>query len=281
MWLESTFGQRVPGRCRSTNLCDYCAKLAAVENAEVLAQDALTNAPPLVWTVTTTRSSVASMSAYRVARRAVTRAVLRRWPDAERATLIEFTTGLGRNAGGVRRPHWNDLWKRIPADDLAELRQVVAQAWCGRDDPRAARVDAELDGQFAGTIEEVGGLMRYLALHFQKSSQQPPEGWDSHRFTVTRGYLATPMPAAREAARDALRLRRELHRAERLVVIDADGEEGLLGDLMDPAELWDYAQGRHDENGELGWTLVRETNIPTSFGADGQPASWSTEYVPV
>lgn len=266
-------GERVRGRCKSTNLCDYCAKLAAVENAEVLAQDALINSAPSVWTVTTTRSTVATMAAYKTARRAEMRAVRRRWPEAERACLVEMTTGLGRNAGGQRRPHWNDMWKGVPADDADELREVVAGAWC-------ARIDAAPKGQYAGTINEAGGLMRYLALHFQKSSQQPPVGWDSHRFTVTRGYLSRPMEAAREAARDALKLRREVWKAEQLSGT-VDGQEARLVDVMDVEALWEYAEQRHYENGELAWTLVRRVELPTAFGADGQPTARSTEWLPV
>lgn len=258
--LESTLGQLVPGRCKATNLCDYCAKLAAVENAEVLAQDALTNTAPQVWSVLTTRSTVAEMSAYRRAREAVIREVKRWRPDARRATLIEFTSGLGTGSGGRRRPHWNDLWKGIEARDAAELHARAAHAWC-------QRVDAEPRGQYAGAVAETGGLMRYLALHFQKESQQPPKGWHGQRFNVGRGYLAEPMTDARAKARQALRLRRELWRAELA---------GLTGRAaLDAAELALY------EANELAWYLVRLEDLPTSWGPDGLPSQWQQTSVPV
>src|SRR4051812_24421841 len=41
----------IPGRCRATNLCDYCARLAAIENAEVLAIDAEQTGGPALWAV--------------------------------------------------------------------------------------------------------------------------------------------------------------------------------------------------------------------------------------
>lgn len=199
------------------------------------------------------------MDAYRVARRAVRRAVERRWPAAESATLIEFTTGLGANAGGKRRPHWNDTWKGVPESDGAELEHVMAAAWC-------ARVDAEPPGQKVTAVRDTGGLMRYLALHFQKESQQPPHGWRGHRFRTSRGYLAQPMALAREQARHSLRIRRELWKAE---------QAGLDGE----AALQAAEAALHAADGTL-WQLVRLAKIPTSFGADDQPIAWMAAVLP-
>jgi len=274
MRLESTLGDVVPGRCKSTNLCDYCAKLAAVENAEVLAQDALTNSAPGVWTVLTTRSTVASMEAYDVARKGVRRAVRRHWPDAECATLIEFTTGMGTRSEGRRRPHWNDLWKGVPVDQVQDLKDVAAEAWC-------SRIDAKPEGQYAGTVHETGGLMRYLALHFQKESQQPPAGWRSHRFTTTRGYLAEPMQAARERARDALRYRRELWKLHRAMAVDQWGEEVPLASLFDAWELDEMAQREAYERAELGWRLVRLVALPNGITEEGEPEGFTVTPVPL
>jgi hypothetical protein len=258
--LQSTLGALVPGRCKATNLCDYCAKLAAVENAEVLAQDAMTNSAPSVWSVLTTRSDVASMEAYRNARRGVLREVKRWRPEARRATLIEFTTGMGTRSEGKRRPHWNDIWKGIDPSDGEDLHDRLSWGWC-------KRVDAKPEGQYVGAIAETGGLMRYLALHFQKESQQPPKGWRGQRFNVGRGYLAVPMELAREHAREALRFRRELWRAER---------SGLTGaDALAAAELAVY------EAGELAWELVRMVEFPSAWGPDGLPSAFRTEAVEV
>jgi len=258
--LQSTLGELVPGRCKATNLCDYCARLAAVENAEVLALDALTNSAPAVWSVLTTRTATIDVGAFKYARKVVARAVRRRWPDAECATLIEFTTGLGTRAGGARRPHWNDIWKGIGDEEVDELRAVLAGAWC-------SRVDARPEAQYVATIGETGGLMRYLALHFQKESQQPPKGWRGHRFRTTRGYLARPMAEAREEARAALRYQRELWRAL---------EAGLEGEAAELA-----AQRALYEAGELAWELVRLQPMPSDFDADGLPSAWTTAVVPM
>jgi hypothetical protein len=244
------------GRCKATNLCDYCARLAAVENAEVLAQDALSNSAPALWTVLTTRSTVGQMSAYKVARMAVRRAVRREWDHAEAAVMVEFTTGMGTRSEGRRRPHWNDVWKGVPAADVDDLQSVVAAAWC-------ARVDALPEGQYAGAINETGGLMRYLALHFQKESQQPPKGWRGQRFGVTRGYLAESMEFARIRARQALRYRRELWRAQQ-----------ALGESATAEQLHDVALAALIESLEMPWSLVRLVQLPTGFTAEGDPSGW-------
>jgi hypothetical protein len=175
------------------------------------------------------------MDDYQRAREAVTRAVKRRWRTAERATFVEMTTGYGPRSGGRRRPHWNDLWLFIPPEDADELRKTLVESWC-------SRVSSNARAQFTGAVSEVGGLMRYLALHFQKESQQPPVGWRGHRFTTTRGYVGRPMAEARADARAALRARRELHRA---LAMGLSGEEAEA----EAARQVAYAQ-------RLDWALV-------------------------
>lgn len=260
LWLESTLGARVAGRCKATNLCTYCARLAAVENSEVLALDAMLGTAPAVWCVLTTPfTSIEPADFYR-SREQLVKALRRRWPALEWAALVEFTTGYGTRSGGDRRPHWNLLLKGVDKGDLSLIHQVVADVWC-------PRVGGSPDAQHVGTIAEAGGLMRYISLHFQKESQAPPAGWRGHRFLKSRGYLWTDTPAAREEARQALRLRRELWRAER---------QGLAGEAaLEAAELARY------EANELAWVLVRETQLPTEFDDDGLPIAWESSYTEV
>jgi hypothetical protein len=203
MRLVNSLGEVVRGRCRSTNLCDYCAKLAAVENAECLALDARLGKPPEIWAVLTTADANPDPSSFYRSREQLWKAVRRRWPDAEYAALVEFTTGYGPRSGGVRRPHWNLLPKGVPSSSLDEFRRVVSDVWC-------ARENAKVPAQYFGCIEDVEGLMRYIALHFQKESQSPPKGWRGHRFLKSRGYFGRPMPEVRAEARRDLRFRREL-----------------------------------------------------------------------
>lgn len=253
MRLRNGAGELVPGRCGSTNQCDYCARLGAVENAELLALDALGGTAPAVWACLTTAQAVPDPAAFYRAREAVIRALRRRWPACEYAALVEFTTGYGERSGGLRRPHWNLLLKGIPREDAERVAEVVKSVWCSRHD-----VVASPDAQWVGPVSEFGGLMRYIALHFQKESQRPPDGWRGHRFLKSRGYLdvdeatiraskafgrrvvelvrkghdvtgevladdeiearalsGSRTAAAREQARRALRFKRELWKAER------------------------------------------------------------------
>jgi len=242
--LRASSGELVRGRCRATNQCDYCAKLAAVENAELLALDAMDGDSPEVFSVLTSASGNPDPAHFEAARRAVFKALKRRWPDCRYAGLLEFSTGEGRSSGGIRRPHWNLLWKGIPADAADQAHDVILSVWCNRDEFRAAR-----SAQFTGAVSEFGGLMRYLALHFQKESQQPPAGWRGHRFTMSRGHAqylnGGTTPELRERAKRSLRAKREVWRAIR------DGYEGESAEAV--------AQARLERADALSWELVRLT----------------------
>jgi hypothetical protein len=208
-----------------------------VENAEVLAIDAMTGAPPAVWAVLSTRTATLETARFYESRRAVQRAVKRRWSEAEFAWQVEFTTGYGRLSGGQRRPHWNVLVKGVEPGDIDALRSVMVEVWCAREDALPA-------GQYVGSIYAEGGLMRYLALHFQKQSQAPPHGWRGHRFMHSRGYFAAGIPAVREQAREQLRFRREVWRVEQLMGAHCP-------------DVLEVAQVAHDHNRALTWDMVR------------------------
>jgi hypothetical protein len=242
--LRASDGSYVRGRCRATNLCAYCAKLAAVETSEVLAIDAMTHSSPALWAVLTTRTASVDPSDFYAARWKLQRALKRRWPDVQYAALVEFTTGYGKRSGGVRRPHWNLLLKGIPMEDEDLVHAVITKVWCGR-------VDAKPAGQYVGTIAEAGGLMRYLSLHFQKESQAPPKGWRGHRFICSRGYFSESIAAVRERAREQLRFRREVHALQRQL------ERDLPGILFMADEVDQWAMQAHERKRALSWDLVR------------------------
>lgn len=239
MWLLSSAGQVVLGRCKSTNQCDYCARLAAVENTEMLALDALAGSAPQVWAVLTTATSTTDMSLFYKARELVLRRLRQRWPNVEYACLLEFTTGYGPRSGGLRRPHWNLLLKGIPVEAIDQAREVIVRIWCDH-------VDALPAGQYVGPIQEAGGLMRYIALHFQKESQSPPEGFRGQRFNCSRWYFTgMTRVEARGAAKESLWEKRQLHRA---LELGLEGDEAE--DFVDRAYL--LADG-------VGWRLVEIT----------------------
>lgn len=243
MRLRSSAGELVEGRCGATNQCAYCAKLRAVENTEVLQLDAMTSAPPTVLIVLTTRSP--SWDARSESRRQLWRALKRRWPAVATATLIEFTTGKGPRSGGLRRPHWNLLAKGIPVEDVDQVRDLVERVWC-------AREDAEPAGQYVGAIATTGGLSRYLAMHFQKQSQQPPTGWKGHRLTTNGSYYGTPIAQLRVLARESLHRKREMWKLDRMMT--STGE--LLGDVA-PDVVLELADTAVELARAKSWQLVQ------------------------
>jgi hypothetical protein len=218
--LASAVGGLVPGRCRSTNVCAYCAILSSVEWSEMIALDALDGDAPTLYAVLTTREATLDTASYYDARRQVMRALARRWPDVRYLCVLEFTTGYAHTSGGRRRPHWNLLLKGIPVDDAKAARAIIRRVWC-------AQVDAKPGAQYVASVGNAGGVMRYLALHFLKESQAPPQGWRGQRvsFSVSRrsrsgvllrrGYFSRDVWQVRQDAQSALRLKREVWKAER------------------------------------------------------------------
>jgi hypothetical protein len=180
----------------------------------MLALDAMNGQAPEVYVVLTTRSTIQDPAAYYNGRRELVRELRRDFGSIEYACLVEFSTGRGPLAGGRRRPHWNLLLKGVTTDDVPRVRAVVERTWCQLE-------DADPKAQHVGPVHAIGGLMRYLALHFQKEDQSPPEGWKGQRFNCSRGYFDGMTRAeARAEAQDSLFEKRALWRAQR------DGLEG-------------------------------------------------------
>jgi hypothetical protein len=229
MWLRSSLGELVRGRCRGPNRCVYCARLAAVENAELLWLDGFHGPAPGWWAVLTTASTEGRQDAYRSWWE-----VAKRRAQCQTARLLEFTTGYGPRSGGQRRPHWNVLVK----GDERQARALL-EGW------KAASGSTQ---GYVGPVAEIGGLMRYLALHFQKESQRPPDGWKGQRLTISSGYLWTSTAKAREAARESLKRKRELWRAER---------QGLAGEAA-----LDQAERALELSRGVTWELVRLIGAP-------------------
>lgn len=217
MRLLSSAGEVVKGRCRSTNKCDYCATLAAVEDSEMLALDALMGEAPTVYVVVTTADATIDTGRFKRSHAKLVKAWRHRCPGLEYGRTVEYTSGRAGTSGGKRRPHWNYFLKGVTEADVPALREVVDAVWCGRE-------KASPKAQYVGSIAECGGLMRYLTLHFLKESQRPPAGWSGHRLSLSRGYLAQSTSVMRELTKKGLRLDRELHKAREsgLDAIDAE-----------------------------------------------------------
>jgi hypothetical protein len=259
--LVADDGTRIRGVCRSANLCAYCGRQVALENAEMLSLDALRSQPPeLALTLTTPRTGLDALAPARDARNQLHRKLKARWPSLEWAAILEYSTGLGANSGGHRRPHWNYLPKSIAAADADELLRLVRDEWGRTMDANPAAVHVQ-------PLREVGGYLRYLALHFHKEAQTPPAGYSGQRFTSSAGYFAGGRKAAREEARMARKIRGHAHRI---------AEAGLIGEDAE----WALQECLGDDLARV-FGLVREVGIPLGFTEDGQPFGCELVDVPI
>lgn len=206
--LLSDQGELVRMRGGSVNRCEYCAQLAAVENCEMLVLDALEGDAPQLVAILGTRTATVDMDAFALGRQRVVEEVRKRWPLAQYAYEVEFTTGYGPRSGGKRRPHWNWFWKGIPRHDWTVASWVIVTTWC-------RYVDAKPAAQFVDLIRNEIGLTKYVTEHFMKASQRPPAGFSGQRFCCSRGYFGSGVSVrtARARARESLRSKRELWKA--------------------------------------------------------------------
>lgn len=247
--LRSEYGELVTPRGKAVNRCDYCARLAAVENCEMLALDAMQGDPPTGLIVLGTRTATVDMARFYDGLRATKRVLKRRWPLFEYACLVEFTTGYGERSGGLRRPHWNLATKGIPVEDLDAAGALAFPVWC-------RHVDAEVQAQHVTPIYAAEGLTRYLALHFQKASQQPPENFTGQRFNCSRGYFTgCSRSTARSRAREALALKREVWKQLQREDVDAPA---------DAHEVELNAQLAYRLAARTRWVLASETGARLS-----------------
>jgi hypothetical protein len=203
----------------------------AVETSEMLLLDAMEHAPTLL-VVLTAREHLERADC-RAHLQQLHRSLRRRWPAIEWAVLVEF-----QRRGAL---HLNLLVKNVPADDDALVHDVIARRWC-------ARVDARPAAQSVTPIYAVGGAVKYVSQHFMKPAQAPPEGWQGHRYSATRGYLVRPASVMRQEAREALKMKRELWKVRRAL------PEGILFDAL---EVEEWATAAYERSAALEWDLVR------------------------
>jgi hypothetical protein len=245
--LRSEHGELVKPRGKCVNKCSYCAKLAAVENCEMLVADALDGDAPTLIMILGTRTATLSMSEFRAARRMLVQKLRRRWPAVEYAYQVEFTTGYGPHSGGLRRPHWNWFVKGVAVECVDELRALAVTEWC-------RLVDAEPHAQYVERIGSAVGLTKYVTEHFMKASQAPPAGFTGQRFNCSTGYFGSiTRRVARARAKDALALKRELWKASQR---SSDAHDVEL-----------TAQLAHRRNLATRWVLASETGARLSPAA--------------
>jgi hypothetical protein len=254
--LRSDQGELVRPRGGSVNRCDYCAKLAAIENGEMLALDALGGDAPTMLAILGTRTATLDMAAFRRGRDMLVRALRGSWPAFEYACEVEYTTGYGPRAGGERRPHWNWLTKGIPDDDVDGARELMREMWC-------THVDAEPERQYVELLRSAGAALKYVTAHYMKASQRPPEGFTGQRFNCSRGYFGSiTVTTARARARESLRLKRELWKAEQRGIEDAYDRELVAHQALAAAA-------------STSWVLTGETGARlTDQALPPEPLHW-------
>jgi hypothetical protein len=223
----------------------------------MLMLDAVENEAPAVWLCLGTREVERDPARFYRARELVVRALRRRWPRCEYLGRVEFTTGLGRNAGGIRRPHWHFLLKGIPRNAACEAFELAARVWC-------EHVDAEPEAQRGGEVTAAVGLIRYLMPHHGKESQAPPRGWKGHREVRSRGYYANPVNELREQARESIYRRRAAYRVRRAGLVGVEAELEIAWQVLQRRErTWAYYTG---DPSEAGYFLYERDRVEAKLG---------------
>jgi hypothetical protein len=195
------------GACGAVNLCPYCAKRRAWENAEMVALENELGTPPQLLAIVGTRTATVDNRAFYRAREFTFRALRKEVGPVQYGSFLEFTTGLGQRSGGLRRPHWNWFLKLPPAAcdspaDVDQVRELIREHWC-------RHVDAEPDAQYVEQVRDATAAPRYVALHFEKPDQAPPEGWSGQRLNFSRGFFdGRTVTEMRALAHEAQALRR-------------------------------------------------------------------------
>lgn len=238
-WQRGDVVGYAAGRCKGTNVCDYCSIQAAHENARMLAIDALDGPAPEVVGILGTRTPTADPKPFYLGRQLVVRALRREFGrGVEYACQSEFTTGNGPRAGGQRRPHWNLLVKGVAGGQAADVEAIAVAVWC-------QHVDAEPQAQYVQELQSTAAFMRYVAMHFQKQSQAPPPGWAGQRFNCSRGYFEG---RTRREMRHLARA--ELQRERTIFKVRRDAPE------LDPDDVLEVAEQLLWQHYERSWSIV-------------------------
>lgn len=220
--VDVASGECIGVRCKATNKCEYCRKIAAAETVEMLLLDALSGDAPSLVLLLTARTFPRGEELRRTLCKIV-RACRRRWPE------FEWFVPRERQVRGEL--HIHPLVKHVPVSDSRELYELVTRIWCDRQDAEALPFDRRREGaQGLEGVTEGQGLVRYLTkelAHSLKSAQALELGFRGHRTSQTRGYFADGAQAAREAARRSLRERRLAYR-----LTEQGGDPALLRELL-------------------------------------------------
>lgn len=186
-------------RCGASNRCDYCAMIAACENAVVLRLDAFEGEFPRVGLTTTTHRRDFGLDELRASEKRLWRWLRRECGrQVEYCGFVEWTTGRSVRSGGARLPHVHHLVKGLPPADAPALETELSEEW-----------RRWTGGAWVLECRELRtpmGAIAYLVLHHHKREQGPPPG-SRHvrRLRSSRGYMTRPIAEYRAEARELLR----------------------------------------------------------------------------
>jgi hypothetical protein len=242
-------GSLEPVRCGASNRCGYCAMFAALTAAVMIKLDAEIECPTVGLTTTTRRPSF-TLAELRRAEEYLWRWIRRRhFPQARYCGFLEWTTGRGSGAGGVRRPHVHHLVKGVPrGHELLEVVDVVRS----RKSPGGWREVTLLEllvGEVwrritgdafvveARELRTPAGAIAYLTLHHHKREQAAPPGMTHvRRLRPSRqsrhrpGYYELPSAELRELADRTTADARVLAAARKVVATELYGEAEIDAD---------------------------------------------------
>jgi len=220
--------------------------------------DAAEDAPTL-WMVLTAREHLTRGDTYRALEH-LRRAARRRWPDVAWFVQVEF-----QRRGAL---HLNLLVKGVPVEELDAFRTLIAGLWC-------ERVDALPVGQWAGAVNDAGGVARYLAktlAHGLKSEQAPPLGWRGHRTSQTRNYFRCGARVARARAVESRVRQRAVYACRAAGGSAHDAELAAHEALRQRASsVWALVSDRGARLSATAYRPRRMFRIPRASGGLGTP----------
>lgn len=265
-WLRAD-GELEYVRCGASNRCDYCAMLAACENAVVVRLDAYDagRPRPVVGITLTTHSPRFSMDELREASRLFWRDVRRDHPDAQYCGFLEWTQGVTIRSGGHRRPHMHYLVKGVPAADAIAYAPRVSELW--RRHTGAWVVECR-------PLYTPLGAIAYLTLHHHKREQGPPPGIKRvRRLRASKRYFARPVAELRAEARELLKSERLYAELVNALSVPDGFPKSILDELI--AERIDAARA------SLAYDRPRLVNVHEVQKLDKQSGelSWEFRYV--
>lgn len=185
---------------------------AAIEASLVIKLDAQLEMPT-VGVTTTTRAPDFGFERLRAAEQSLWRQLRRDYAELEirYVGFLEWTTGLGTNSGGHRRPHVHHLVKGFPPEhealELIEFDDAAGKPVVTTELELRVR---ELWHRFTGDawiadarpLRTPAGAIAYLTLHHHKREQGPPPGFTGRRLRPSKGYYELPIAELRALAKE-------------------------------------------------------------------------------